>query len=82
MAYRLGTIGGLFDGQPLPLDSSWLPPELRNVPTLPDGTPIIPPQTPPAPPPEAPPFYASPGFTLFFGLSVGLVAGYMQWGRR
>ncbi len=80
--YVLGTIGGLFDGAPMPLDSSWLPPELRGSPTLPDGTPVTPQPSPPPPPPEAPPFYASPAFTLFFGLGVGIIAGYMQWGRR
>jgi hypothetical protein len=70
--YVIESIGGLFDGAPLPLDSSWLPPELREVPTLPDGTSIIP---QPAPPPSSPP--SSPVVPLVLGAAVGGAIVYL-----
>lgn len=69
--YVIESIGGLFDGAPLPLDSSWLPPELRTVPTLPDGTPIVP--QPPPPPPAA----SSPVVPLVLGAAVGGAIVYL-----
>lgn len=76
--YRVETIGGIFDGgAPLPLDPSWLPPELRDRKVLPDGTPIVP---VPAPAP-APSSGAAPIVVAVVGGALGLALGFALFGR-